>query len=110
MLTNHFTRQIPVNFKRANSLTNNEQYGIAFGSSQKTYPNTIGYPFFYKDLSSMDIPYYKPNCSFTIDVEIPSGLYPEGATSTQLSSAVFGVVGASGGLTEQVFNVTVPLK
>ena len=104
------TPQIPVSFKCGNSLTNNEQYGIAFGSSQKTYAGTIGYPFYYKDISSMDIPYAKPNCSFVVEVEIPSNLYPEGATSTYLSSGVFGVVGASGGLTEQVFNVTVPLK
>jgi hypothetical protein len=89
-----------------NPLSRITEYYAVFGlTSGKVYPNTIGSePVANVDISKI------PRQRFSFEVPITiSTIYSDAAEQT-LAVAVFGQVGASGGITLQYFNTTIHVE
>jgi hypothetical protein len=78
------------------------EYYAIFGLTEDLYPNTIGSePFANVDITNI------PRERFYFNVPITMGPISGSGTTQTLATAVFGQVGASGGVTLQYFNTTI---
>ncbi|PWN89032.1 hypothetical protein FA10DRAFT_267634 [Acaromyces ingoldii] len=98
---------VAVTFNCTGSLTNNEQDYAIFGLTTPDRTPPVGKTIGSQAIARQDISSYPKNnyrTPFTIEVPIP-----ESAKSGEalLTTAIFGQIGASGGITVQYFNSTI---